>query len=81
MLEPGVLRWFEDDSPNAALRGEMILDASTVIEARAEQAGQVRELVVRSTMRTTVQELVLTPSPGDAGSLAEWKAAIQSHSE
>lgn len=79
VLEPGLLRWFEDDTPNAALRGEMILDSTTVIETRTEQPGHAHELVVRSTMRTTVQELVLTPSPGDDGSLNEWEAAIQAH--
>ena len=81
-LSPGLLRWYEDDAASNPVRGEMVLDSATVVEARPEGAagaaddGSMRELVVRSTMRTTVQELVLSRSPGDDGSLAEWKAAI-----
>ena len=55
VVQPGLLRWFEDDSPTAALRGEMELDASTVLESRPD-GGDGASLVVRSTMRTTVQE-------------------------
>ena len=78
VLRPGLLQWFEDDSPSAALRGEMELTPDTVIETRPDPTmPSGRALVLRSTMRTTVQELVLTPSPDDTRGLGPWESAIR----
>lgn len=76
ILHPRLLQWYEDGSASASLRGEMELGPETVVETRRDALGG-RVLVVRSTLRTTSQELVLTLNPGDTGDLSEWEEAIR----